>query len=131
MSKALVITGVIGVAAIGTMAAIKLSGKADAANDLKIAFGALNFKKASFANGVTFDVILKATNSSTYELKFTQPFVTVFIQNSSKGFDAIAQSTDANGMVTLPPRKTSELKFNLLYKPYASIKIAGACNVNR
>lgn len=103
----------------------KMSGKAQAAKDLKIAFGSLKIGKASLKDGVTLDVVLKATNNSAVELKFTQPFVEISIKNDKGELTPIASSNDAQGIVTLAPRKISELKFNLAISPIQALKIPG------
>lgn len=124
MGKALLIGGSLA-AITATVLALKLNSKAKAASDLKIAFGSLNIRKASFKDGVLMDVVLKATNNSTTELKFTQPFVEVSIKNTKNELAPIANSTDAEGLTVLPARKVSDLKFNLNISPVQALKIPG------
>lgn len=102
---------------------VKMGSKAKAAKDLKIGFGSLGIKKASLKEGVLFDVILKATNNSPVELKFTQPFVEISILDSKGSLTPISSSNDASGVVTLSPRKVSDLKFNLSISPVQALKL--------
>ncbi len=125
MSKPLLIIGGISLSAAIIYGVTSLSSKAAAASDLKIAFGSLNIKKVSFKDGILMDVILKATNGSSQDLEFSQPFVQISILNDKGVLTPIALSNDANGMVKLPARKTSDLKFNLQVTPLQATKIPG------
>lgn len=121
--KAGLLFGLLGVGTAATIVGVQLNNKAKAANDLKVAFGSLSIKKASFKEGVLMDVVLKATNNSAVELKFTQPFVEVSVLNEKGEMAAIANSNDAQGVVSLAPRKVSDLKFNLQITPAQAIKL--------
>lgn len=109
----------------GIKKGLDLSGKADAAAGLKMDFGSLNVLRASLKEGILFNVILKATNNSAHELKFSQPFVEVSILDSKNKFTTIAASNDASGIISLPARKTSNLKFNLNISPTQALKLPG------
>ncbi len=123
MNKAAVVITSVLVVGTGIAVGVNLAGKAKAATDLKLDFGALNLKSASVKDGILFDVIFKAANNSPVELKFTQPFVEVSIMGDKGALTQIAVSHDALGIISLAPRKVSDLKFNLSISPTQAARI--------
>ncbi len=123
--KGIAILGVaVGVSAL-IYGAANVSSKVHAAEKMQLAFNKLQIKKASWANGIQMNVVLRASNPTATDLEFSQPYVQVFVQDSSGNFAPIAISEDAKKQIALPGRKTSDFDVSLQMTALQALKVPG------